>query len=338
MISPSIPRRFALCAAISLAACSGSTEPADNTPVGLFDKVWSEYDRNYAFFEYGNIDWNAYRAAYRDSVASATGDLRVAQLIGSMLGRLNDYHADVTTPFGVFGPPPIPYPHHFSSTIVRLNYAIEPMRLTASQHIAYAHLRNGIGYVHLSTFVGEGWGGEFEPVLAALSDVRAMIIDIRDNNGGNEDIAREVAAHMYDKTRVYRKSRFRDGASHGDFGSWQSMDLSPSTGRKFTGPVALITNRFDGSSAEDFTLMMRILPNVTQVGDTTLGLGSNPLEKKLPNGWTYRIPRSMQSTPDGFVYQWKGLPPAIAVKWDDAAVAAGRDPYLDAAIEKLSNG
>lgn len=335
MISPSIiARRLALCAGIFLTACSGSTDPVGDTPVGLFDKVWSEYDRNYAFFEYGNVDWNAYRAAYRDSVAATTSDLRVAQLIGGMLGRLNDYHADITTPFGVFGPPPIPYPHHFSPMIVREHYAIEAMRITPSQHIAYAHLRNGIGYVHISTFVGEGWGGEFDTPLTALSDVRAMVIDIRDNNGGNEDIARVVASHFYDKTRVYRKTRFRDGSGHGDFGSWQSMDLSPSS-KRFTGQVALITNRFDGSSAEDFTLMMRILPTVTQVGDTTLGLGSNPLEKKLPNGWTYRIPRSMQSTPDGFVYQWKGLPPAVAVKWDDAAVAAGKDPYLDAAIEKL---
>jgi carboxyl-terminal processing protease len=81
--------------------------------------------------------------------------------------------------------------------------------------------------------------------------------------------------------------------------------------------------------------MMRPLPNVVVVGDTTLGLGSNPLEQKLSNGWTVRIPQSMQSTPDGFVYQWRGLPPAVPVAWDEAVVSAGRDPYVDAALGRL---
>lgn len=81
--------------------------------------------------------------------------------------------------------------------------------------------------------------------------------------------------------------------------------------------------------------MMRILPAVITVGDPTLGLGSNPLGVSLSNGWTYRVPQSQQSTPDGFVYQSRGLPPAIAVAWTDGDVAAGRDPYVDAALVAL---
>jgi hypothetical protein len=35
--------------------------------------------------------------------------------------------------------------------------------------------------------------------------------------------------------------------------------------------------------------------------------------RRLDNGWSYRVPQSIQSTPEGLVYQWRGLPPAIAV-------------------------
>ena len=45
----------------------------------------------------------------------------------------------------------------------------------------------------------------------------------------------------------------------------------------------------------------------------------------------------IQSTPDGFVYQWRGLPPSIPVPWSDDAVAVGRDPYLDAALASLGS-
>jgi hypothetical protein len=45
----------------------------------------------------------------------------------------------------------------------------------------------------------------------------------------------------------------------------------------------------------------------------------------------------VQSTPDGFVYQWRGLPPAIPVRWSDELVAQGHDPYLDAAIAAVTS-
>ncbi|HUQ20567.1 MAG TPA: hypothetical protein VM099_13210 [Gemmatimonadaceae bacterium] len=38
---------------------------------------------------------------------------------------------------------------------------------------------------------------------------------------------------------------------------------------------------------------------------------------------------------DGFVYQWKGLPPGIPVVWSSDATASGKDPYLDAALARL---
>jgi C-terminal processing protease CtpA/Prc len=161
-----------------------------------------------------------------------------------------------------------------------------------------------------------------------------LVLDIRDNTGGDEAIAVDVASHFYDVTRTYRVSQFRSGPAHDNFARPTTMAVSPSAPH-YSGPVAFITNRFDGSSAEDFTLMMRIVPSVVTVGDTTLGVGSNPLGVSLSNGWTYRIPQSKQSTPDGFVYQWRGLPPAIAVPWTDADVAAGKDPYLEAALQEL---
>ena len=77
------------------------------------------------------------------------------------------------------------------------------------------------------------------------------------------------------------------------------------------------------------------LAAVVAVGDTTLGLGSNSMAVTLSNGWRLRVPRSMQSTPDGFVYQWRGLPPHVAVPWAVADTAAGRDPYLEAAVVEL---
>jgi hypothetical protein len=322
-------RRSVPALALLVAACRGPTEPRAAT---LFDEVWLAFDRHYAFFELGRVDWNALGAAYRDSVSAASDDRERARLLGAMLGTLRDYHADLTTPFGTVGPPPIPYPHHFAPSIVQRVYAAEPVRATASGRVNYARLHGGAGYVYIGSFRGSGWGGEIEQALTALGDVPGLVLDIRDNGGGDEAIAREVAQRFYDRTRVYRTTRFRDGPGHGDFTGVASTSLAPAGARRFAGPVALVTNRWNGSSAEDFALMMRALPSVVTVGDTTLGLGSNPRAVTLSNGWTLRVPQSMQATPDGFVYQWRGLPPAVAAPWTEAP---DRDPYIDAALAAL---
>ena len=331
---PRVRVRSLLATVALTAACGGAPAEAPR-PASLFDEVWQAFDAHYAFFELGAIDWVALGAVYRDSVARPTDERDRARLLGAMIGRLNDHHADLRTPYGVFGAPPIPYARHFAPDLVRRSYFADPMRTTPSGRIQYVRLHDGTGYVYLASFGGSGWGHEIEAVLAALDGARALVIDIRDNGGGDEQIGRDIAVRFYDRTRVYRVTQFRDGPAHGDFAKRATTSLSPEGARRFAGPVALLTNRFDGSSAEDFTLMMRVLPQVVVVGDTTLGLGSNPREVTLSNGWTMRVPQSMQSTPDGFVYQWRGLPPTIAVPWTPADTAAGRDPYLDAALAEL---
>jgi carboxyl-terminal processing protease len=198
----------------------------------------------------------------------------------------------------------------------------------------HADITTNYGTFGIPSFGGAGWGGEIVDVFDALGSVPGLIVDIRNNNGGSEDIALDVASHFTDSKRVYRSAQFRDGRAHGDFGPTTTFSVAPKSPR-FAGPVALLTNRFDGSAAEEFTLMMRILPTVVTVGDTTLGLGSNPLRITLSNGWSYRVPQSIQKAPDGFVYQWHGLPPRIAVSWTDADTSGGHDPYVDAALAEL---
>ena len=332
-----IRRRIrALCctsgAVIALAGCSDATGVDTHDRRALFNAIWSDFDARYVFFELAGIDWAALGQAYGDSVNAASSDREVARLIGGMVARLGDYHADVTTPFGTFGAPPVPYAHHFSP-ILQYGYT-GALRNTTSQRIRYGSIGD-VGYVFVPSFAGQGWGGEIEQALAALGTISGLIIDIRDNSGGNEGNGRDIAARLYDVTRPYRVSRFRNVPGHGDFGLPVTVSLAPAGSRRFGGPVVLITNRFNASAAEDFTLMLRVLPQVTVVGDTTLGVGSNPLVRSLGSGWSYRVPQSMQATPDGFVYQWQGLPPDVPLAWSETDVAAGRDPYIEAALAQL---
>lgn len=324
-----------------MTACSSATdiEPVNTSdPLALFDRVHADVDAKFSFFDRANADWSAIRSVYRDSVRSARTRRDADRAIGRMVQRLGDYHAVMVTPNGSYSALPIPYLHHFDTNLVQTRYLLSSAA-TPSRRIRYGRIAASsgteVGYIAIPDFGGAGWGGEIEDALTALGGVRAIIVDVRDNGGGDEGIARAVASRFYDRSHTYRISQFRTGAARSDFGSPILVSLDPAGARRFAGPVALITNRFNGSSAEDFICMMRVLPQVTTVGDTTIGNGSNPLRIDYGNGYALLVPQSRQATPDGFIYQYVGLPPHVPVRWTAADSAGGRDPYLDAALQIL---
>jgi hypothetical protein len=44
---------------------------------------------------------------------------------------------------------------------------------------------------------------------------------------------------------------------------------------------------------------------------------------------------SQESTPEGFVYNFRGLPPRISVRWGIELLSSGHEPYIDAALVEL---
>jgi carboxyl-terminal processing protease len=315
---------------------SSSTEPVDTSDrLAFFERVHADVETRFSFFDRAQADWTAIRGAYRDSVMTATTRPLADRFIGRMVGRLNDYHADLATPTGSFGAPPIPYPHHFNRSVIESRYLTTP-QLSRSGRLRFGRVDTEVGYVQIATFEGSNWGAEIDDVLIALGAIRGLIIDVRDNGGGDEGIARIIASRFYDRVRIYRTTRFRDASSsRSSFKPPVSVSLDAAGARRFAGPVVVITNRFNGSSAEDFVCMMRVIPQVTTLGDTTIGNGSNPLLIDYGSGYSLRIPQSQQATPDGLVYQYVGLPPRLAVRWAAADSAGGRDPYLEAALVHL---
>jgi C-terminal processing protease CtpA/Prc len=81
--------------------------------------------------------------------------------------------------------------------------------------------------------------------------------------------------------------------------------------------------------------MMKALPNVTVIGDTTGGGSANPITLTLPNGWSYRVSRWIQYTAQKTIFEGIGLPPNIPLWISPADSAAGRDAILERAIQFL---
>lgn len=323
-----------LLALVVAGGCIGSivgSEPPD-TPSGVFDAVWNDFDRNYSFFDIKHIDWKDVRARYRPQAAAAASVADVAPVIGRMFAELHDPHVDITLGVNnVLRSVRLDSIHtYFSVANVQLLYAPTSVP-TASRFMRYGRLSPSVGWVWISSFGGSGWAHEIDDVIAALGNVSAIVVDVRDNGGGSSVNAEDVASRFADRTRTFSYIRWRNGPAHDDFGDYIARSFGPS-GRRFSGAVVVVTNRKCASATEDFVLAMRAIPGVRFVGDTTMGGMGNPLVRELPNGWTYRLPHWIQYGPAKEIYEGIGIAPDVVVPATAADSASGRDAQLERAM------
>jgi len=326
-------------AALLVAACTGElTGPALPTDrLALYRQVWSDLDRHYSLFVVKGIDWDSLGAVHEVAADSATTDAALADAIGALLAELRDVHVTLYTPgrtyayAGFDGRPDL-----FAPSVVQTWYLYDAA-VGPNRRLEYGRLAPDIGYVWIPSFGGTGFGSDLDAALLALGDVQALVLDVRDNGGGDSRNSLEIASRFADRQRTYAYARYRDGPGHGDYGPRIPLGVSPAPA-VYAGTVAVLTNRKDYSSTEDFVLAMRTAPRAVIVGDSTGGALGNPLIHELANGWTYRFSEWIETGLDGVVVEEVGLAPDVWVRGSEAALQAGHDAILDTAIAVLRRG
>ena len=311
----------------------------ENTPESNFEYLWQEYDRLYAAFELKGVDWDSVYAIYRRQVTSQTTDEELFLIMSNMLAIFRDGHVNLYTPLGNYSYTDWwdQYPRNYDREILAINYLNRTINV-ADSPIRYRLLDEQIGYVYIGSFSrlrGENWGENIEIALREMGNIQGLIVDIRNNDGGSDRNAKDVAGRFTNEKRLYRYVQWRSGPDHSDFTSFQAGYFEPKGNIIFTRPIALLTNRRVFSAAESFVLMMRTLPHVTVVGDTTGGGSGNPVRRELPNGWTYRVPRWLEFTSDFEPFEGVGLAPDIWVSTPDALLESGTDRIFETAVEIL---
>jgi carboxyl-terminal processing protease len=329
-----LARRFLLpLLSFTAVACTGLLVGDDvpESPATVFDTVWSDFDRYYASFALRNVDWDAARTLYRPQALAATTPQQLYAVIGQMLKALRDPHVILYRPDGtevrsldLESAPPT-----FSLSALR-NYAVD-LRLT-EHGVIYGVIDSATGYVRLSSFNGAN-AGEIDQALTYLGSPAGLIVDVRGNLGGYVRNAEIAAARFADRTRRYRFVRYRNGPRHDDFTPFTPETVAPD-GRRFSGPVVVLTDRQSASAAEDFVLAMRVRPLTAFIGDTTAGALSIPMLRELPGGSLLRVPQAVVYDVVQVSYEGIGLAPTVVVR-NNPPVGSGRDLQLEAAIARL---
>lgn len=310
------------------------TEDAfDDTQKGNFEALWKIMDEHYCFFEEKGVDWDSVHAVYAKQVDKGMTDSQLLEVLGNMLATLRDGHVNLYASFDMarYWGFHENYPSNFSDTLVN-KYLGTDYKIAAG--LRYRILDDNIGYLRCASFSVVPGSGNLDDILLYLAPCRALIIDLRDNGGGQLTAAEKLAARFTNETRLVGYMQHKTGRGHRDFSSLQEQWLKPASGLRWQKPVAVLTNRQVFSAANEFVKYMKCCPNVVQVGDQTGGGAGLPFSSELPNGWSVRFSacpmydHNRKSTENG-------IAPDINVGLGDNDIATGRDAIIEAARKAL---
>ena len=316
----------------TLVSCVDTDERPD-TPVGNFESLWRIIDEHYCFFDYKQqeygLDWDAVYDKYKVRVNNNMTTVQLFEVLCDMLAELRDGHVNLSSSmdYGRYWTWQEAYPKNYSDTLER-HYMGTDYLIANGLH--YRVLDDNIGYIRCASFETPIGEGNLDEMLSYLLFCRGLIIDIRNNGGGNLTVAERLAGRFVHEKTLVGYMQHKTGKGHQDFSGLEEIYLEPSSNVRWNKKVCILVNRSVFSAANEFAVMMHCLPNVTLIGDHTGGGSGLPMSNSLPNGWSVRF--SACPMYDNHQQQTEfGIEPDIAVALSNTSMTENKDDIIEAA-------
>ncbi|EPJ49500.1 MAG: hypothetical protein OFPI_24800 [Osedax symbiont Rs2] len=180
------------------------------------------------------------------------------------------------------------------------------------QNIGYLQLNSMLDFASVGTKASLGEyqklsraGEHFMQQVMGIANMKKyskMIIDIRNNFGGTDQIGLMIASYFNDRKReVFSKAQRIHSSA--DEVLWSAAIPWQLDSREdyFKGDIILLTSRYSVSAAEIFALAMSQIPRVTIIGEPTTGSLSDVSNVHTSNGWALSLSaevyRKIMNTP-----------------------------------------
>lgn len=324
---------------ISLAACH-SIEDFDNTVEGNFDALWTMVDQHYCFFDQKDVDWDECYTRYKARLYDGMSSQALFSVCAEMLDELQDGHVNLSSWFNTsyYTKWWSDYPQNYDARLIEEYYLNFNYRSLGAAK--YAILPQNIGYINYSSFESSLGASNIDAMLSYFSLCIGLIIDIRDNGGGELTNSERLCRHFIPERTLAGYMINKTGPAHDDLSKPFEYYFDPieSPHIAWSKPVVILTNRSTFSAANNFVSVMQYLPNVKIVGARTGGGSGIPLNMELPCGWGIRMSSVSVLDAKGLSTE-SGIDPTdgYAVDLDPVLALSGIDTILESAIALLQS-
>ncbi|MFQ3788930.1 S41 family peptidase [Halomonas sp. A29] len=184
-----------------------------------------------------------------------------------------------------------------------------------------------LGYLHIQAMNQTSLEGFQGDLYAAAADKDGLIIDVRNNGGGNttDRILTSIMAGVHAYT-------IPAGADRGETGHYPQDRLDAP---RYTLPINMLANEKSYSNAEILAHAFTTLGRGTLVGQQTYGGVISTNSHTLIDGATVRRPFRGWYLPDGTDMEHNGAIPNLLVEQTPQDEVAGRDRQLEQAVADL---
>ena len=301
----------------------------DNSPAGNFEALWKLIDEHYCYLDYKGIDWDSIYNVYSPQISDDMGDDALFEVLGNMLAELKDGHVNLYSAWNTarYWDWYLDYPRNYSEELIE-QYLGRGYRIGGGAK--YTIFTDNIGYVSYPDFSAAIGDGNLDEMLLYLGMCNGLIIDVRNNGGGNLTTSSQLAARFTNERVLTGYIQHKTGPGHSDFSDPEPLYIDPSDGVRWQKPVVVLTNRHSYSATNDFVNAMRCFSQVTLMGDRTGGGGGMPFSSELPNGWGVRFSASPTLDVDGQHIE-DGIAPDIHVDMTNEDKAQGLDTIIEEA-------
>ncbi|QNF33924.1 S41 family peptidase [Adhaeribacter swui] len=330
---------LAMLLVLATTACEKENYAPTSDALINFDYLWQEFDQRYGNFEVKNINWPALRDKYRPQLNTTSTNADLHRVLEQLINELDDNHVTIAPTDGKLKYLVSDATHQLNHIptleLIKSKYLTEAK--IATPEITYGLLPGNIGYIDITLFDDKfkNYEPNLDQIIDYLRDTKGLVLDIRNHQGGRDEVAQYVAGRFASSPALYMKARKRNGPQHTEFTDWYEWQVKPTGKSQYRKPIVILTSDFTISAAETFLLAMKRLPQVKQVGTTTSGDFSDRATLEMPNGWQFTLSIGDYRDHNGVSWEGKGLKPDVEIQNTPQDIEANKDLMLEKAIDLL---
>jgi len=181
-------------------------------------------------------------------------------------------------------------------------------------------LPGNIGYLDLRIFENpDAAGPTATAAMALLANADAMIVDLRENGGGEPEMVQLLCSYFFGPDPVHLNSLYWRRTGRTD----EFWTLAEIPGKRIPDiPLYVLTSARTGSAAEEFAYNLQALKRALIIGRTTAGAANPGDYFDVGDGFSI------------FISTGKAINPVTGTNWEGRGVVPDVDIASDAALEE----